>query len=303
MAKGRRTAAGGSSRPFVLLLGGAVLLGATVWYLSADRGPGPEGARTSTPVTAFGDVHGLAVDPGDPSRLFVATHHGLMVGNASGWWRVGEAEDDYMGFTMHPTDSDVLWTSGHPRRGGNIGVQQSTDGGHTWAVLALAGQADFHAMTVSPADPRHLWGTYRGQMHASDDGGSSWDVVDADPPQVLALAADPDDASTVWGAGAAGIVCSMDGGRTWSTLTSTPFQGLGIARDGSILYAVGQAGNAKSVDGGLTWSSVDARFQGTPGHVAVDPTDPDVAYVATYQSAIYRTMDAGGSWTLIKAAA
>lgn len=282
------------------IVGSVVLLAAVATVVLIRDGPDAGSARTLTPVTRFGDVHGLAVDPDDASVLYVATHHGLMRGDGTGWYRVGDAEDDYMGFTMHPTDGDTFWTSGHPRRGGNIGVQQSTDGGYTWRVIALEGEADFHAMTVSPADPQRLWGAYRGQLYASMDGGTTWAVVDADLPQISALAADPRDADAVWAAGPAGILKSVDGGKTWGTVTGVAFQGLAIGRDGATIYAVGRGGGAKSADAGATWTPIVLSTEGAPAHVAVDPTDRDKVYVATYHGAMYGSVDGGGMWTGIE---
>jgi hypothetical protein len=55
-------------------------------------------------------VHGLAVDRGDPERLLVATHHGLYVAGPDGRLeQVSPRQDDLMGFSAHPTESDVLY--------------------------------------------------------------------------------------------------------------------------------------------------------------------------------------------------
>lgn len=66
-------------------------------------------------------IHGIAVDPSDPSRLFLATHHGLFLTSPDGTAsRVSDNANDYMGFTPHPTDSSLLYASGHPAGGGNM---------------------------------------------------------------------------------------------------------------------------------------------------------------------------------------
>ena len=66
-------------------------------------------------------IHGMAVDPQEPANLYLATHHGLFYGNQdTGWSRVGEVQDDLMGFTID-VDGQRLWSSGHPVTGGNMG--------------------------------------------------------------------------------------------------------------------------------------------------------------------------------------
>lgn len=62
--------------------------------------------------------HGIAVDPRNSDRLYRATHHCLfLVGPDGGVERVSTSQDDFMGFTSSPADSDVLYAGGHPVSG------------------------------------------------------------------------------------------------------------------------------------------------------------------------------------------
>src|SRR3546814_9389478 len=85
---------------------------------------------TVSALTGETHFHGIAVDPHDPDRLYLATHHGFYVVGPDGVaQRVSETEDDFMGFTPHPADPEVLYASGHPAGGGNLGFIVSGDGG------------------------------------------------------------------------------------------------------------------------------------------------------------------------------
>ena len=109
--------------------------------------------------------HGISVDSRDGSRVYLATHHGLFVVSPGGHaTRVSRDSNDYMGFTPHPEDAELLYASGHPAGGGNTGFIASSDGGMTWRQLSKGarGPVDFHHMDVSKADPRVLYGTFRG---------------------------------------------------------------------------------------------------------------------------------------------
>ena len=76
-------------------------------------------------------IHGIAVDRQDPSRLLIATHHGLFrTGPGGKAERISEVQD-FMGFNPHPSDPDTLYASGHPAKGGNLGFIASTDRGRT----------------------------------------------------------------------------------------------------------------------------------------------------------------------------
>ncbi len=77
-----------------------------------------------------------------------------------------------MGFTPHPADESVLYASGHPAGGGNLGFIVSRDGGRGWSSLSpgVGGPVDFHQMDVSKADPSVIYGAHGG-LQASRDGG------------------------------------------------------------------------------------------------------------------------------------
>ncbi len=62
-------------------------------------------------------IHGLAVDRQDPSKLLVATHHGLFRAGPDGKAeRISEVQD-LVGFNPHPSDPNTLYASGHPGAG------------------------------------------------------------------------------------------------------------------------------------------------------------------------------------------
>lgn len=268
------------------------------------------GGPETPPVASFRDVHGLAVHPQDPDIIFVATHHGLFRGSEKGGFqRVGAGEDDLMGFTLHPKDASVAWSSGHP--GGaaaataaspNLGVRKSTDGGATWSALALPG-VDFHAMAASPADPQRLWGFARGELHRSTDGGASWEVVSRGIPMLYGLAASPTEPERVYAATGQGVVESADGGRTWQPLGAAPARGLALAPNGTTVYAAAGGTIQRSDDAGRSWSVLGLRVaSGDVAHVAVSPSRPETVWAVTYLGAVFRSDDGGANWREVKPA-
>ncbi len=129
------------------------------------------------PADAITHGHGLSVDVNDPNKLYIATHHGLMVLiNDKELYSLSNKKDDYMGFSPHPNDSKILYSSGHPESGGNLGFQKSQDGGFTWEKVSdgLEGPVDFHAMTVSPVNPNLIFGWYHGNLQRSINQGKTW---------------------------------------------------------------------------------------------------------------------------------
>jgi hypothetical protein len=47
------------------------------------------------------------------------------------WVKVGNDKSDLMGFVINPTKEGVMYSSGHPVNGGNLGFRMSTDSGKT----------------------------------------------------------------------------------------------------------------------------------------------------------------------------
>ncbi len=161
--------------------------------------------------------HGIAVDPRDASRVYLATHHGFFVVGLDGMAkRVSENADDFMGFTPHPTDPSILYASGHPASGGNLGIIMSSDGGRNWRRIAkgVNGPVDFHQMDASKADPKVIYGVY-GDLQVSRDGGHTWQQGGMAPDGLIDLAASAKDVNGLYAATKGGLFASKDGGKTW----------------------------------------------------------------------------------------
>ncbi|MFP5224292.1 MAG: hypothetical protein ACLGH3_01845 [Actinomycetota bacterium] len=219
----------------------------------------PRYIGTAAPLT---HIHGLGVD--GSSKLFVATHNGLLTpGDEGGWVYAGPDVHDHMGFSLHPADG-IMYRSGHSMQRPSLGVESSTDSGRSWTLLADVTDppVDFHVMAVSLGDSQALWG---------------------------------------WSA-AAGMFSSKDGGRTWATLSPTGIDGQIFAMAGSLEAEVVLAGTAnglyRSGDSGLTWVKLDGITQGPVLAVAADPSDPD-RYLAATPEGVQTTSDGGGTWRLV----
>ena len=139
---------------------------------------------------------------------------------------------------------------------------KTTDGGATWADISANDQAggedytgagplhpDAHAIFINPNDPSNIY--------FGNDGGVSvtTDATDQDP---------------VW----------QDLNKGFSTLQ---FQGLAVGPTGSV-YGGTQDDGTFRVDPGTTVAA--HSFTGDGGQPMADPTDPNVAYYATYGTSL-----------------
>lgn len=170
-----------------------------------------------------GHVHGLAVHPGRPERVFAGIEHGALIYSHDGGatWR-----EALVGFDLHRTAVDP----GDPDRvlaGAGEGLFVSPDAGARWEpVPGLAGKY-VHGIAFVPgrlglvfayaADPAC-------PVYRSHDAGRTWEPAGPGlPPAGPAdpLAVHPSDPERICYAGDVGrhasrLFVSPDGGRTWT---------------------------------------------------------------------------------------
>ena len=257
------------------------------------------------PITEITHGHGLAVDVADPSKLYIATHHGLLVlKDEKQLYRVGEAQDDYMGFTPHPKDANVIFSSCHPSTGGNIGFQKSEDGGFTWKKVSdgIGGPVDFPTMTVSSANPNLIYGWFQGAIQRSEDGGKNWKKFNNNFV-VVNLAADPKDENIVYAASPQGLMVSKNRGESWNPLFDGFVSAIAInPQDSQKLLSFSEKNRlARSNDGGQTWEKLGETFSGeTPLFISFNKQYSEVVYTLTEKNSIYKSSDGGNSWSKIR---
>lgn len=283
-----------------ILLAALLIIGALVYSRSS-------GTETASHEVELQHVHGLAVDVANPNRLLIATHHGLLqFVDDSELTRIGTVQDDLMGFTPHPTDPSIFFSSGHPVRGGNLGFQKSTDGGTTWQKISdgIGGPVDYHSMTVSMVNPDLVYGYY-GNLQRSTDGGKTWAVAKG-TVQPISLSSDPVKENVVFAATQNGVMVSEDKAETWKSL-SPQLDGAAVsliafhpANEYALTYSMKLGGMGKSTDGGKTWQKLSENFgDEAVMFVAYSKTESRV-YAITESNSIYKSTDAGSTWAKMR---
>ena len=247
-------------------------------------------------------IHGLAIDRANSDRLLIATHHGLYILRLESGTvdLISELQDDFMGFTPHPTNARGLYASGHPARGGNLGFIASSDGGRTWTALSpgIGGPVDFHQMDVSKADPSVIYGVYGG-LQISRDGGRNWSRVGPAPDGLIDLAASSTDVARVYAATQQGLLVSTDGGRAWQPahLLRHPASMIEVATDGSVYAFLLGSGLLRTEEPSLNWQTLSNDFGDRYLlHFAVHPEDPARLYASTHLNELLTSEDGGRTW-------
>jgi len=278
------------------LAGIAALALATIGY--AVRSEATETLRVSK-LSSHTHIHGLAVDRQDPSKLLIATHHGLFRAGADGHAELISEVQDFMGFNPHPNDPNTLYASGHPRQGGNLGFIASTDQGKTWTQVSpgLMGPVDFHQMTVSPADPNTIYGSYGG-LQISRDAGKTWKIVGPTPDKLIDLSASAKSADTLYAATESGLLVSRDAGKSWKpVLEGAPVSLIEVTPEATLYAFVIGRGLVRSAEQPLSFTELGGGFGGDYLlHLAVDPTNPNRLFASTGKSRVLISTDQGRTW-------
>ncbi|HEV2426021.1 MAG TPA: glycoside hydrolase [Terriglobia bacterium] len=203
-------------------------------------------------------IGAIAVAPSDPNVIYVGSGEGL-----------------------HRPDLSV-----------GDGIYKSTDSGKTWTHLGLSDGEQIPTLAVDPRDPNRVFAAVLGHpfgpnaergIFRSTDGGQNWQKVLYKDESTGGCDVEIDHANpdvvyaTLW----------EERMGPWEDANQFPGPNGGIF---------------KSTDGGTTWNQLT---QGLPkgltqAYVTISPTNPQRLYAsvaAGYATSIYRSDDAGASWS------
>ena len=295
------------------------------WFPIADKG------------IPIGSIGAIAVAPSDPNVVYVGTgepdirsQHSYGIGvfksvDAGKTWKPAGLEDSRQigRIVVDPANPNLLYVAalGHvydanPTRG----VYRSSDGGAHWKKILndpkLPDDVGAVDLALDPAHPRtlygSLWGTRRppwsvyapsnlpgGGLFKSSDGGDSWTKLNKpggglptdDFVGKIGIAVAPSNPNRLW------AVVDDLGAAIAKPLRQGPDAGAAAPQP-----ATG-GGVYTSDDAGATWKLVNAeqRLWGRGWYfesVAVDPTNPDRAYVIN--TGTYETRDGGKTFVPVK---
>jgi hypothetical protein len=266
-----------------------------ILFAAGSAGVAVAEPAVSVPASSLSHIHGVAFGAAD--NLILATHHGVFAVDGAGQALLISDPHDFMGFTRAGPSRFIA--SGHPAGGGNMGVVASNDGGAEWFPLAdgVGGPVDFHAMTVSPADPEVVYGLF-GAIQVSRDAGETWTVSGPAPADTIDLAAAPDDPATLYAATMNGLMVSSDFGASWaqSGPPGVPVTAVESTGTGEIYAFFAGGGLFRGSDNGA-WTAIAEDFgQRVILHLAIDADRPDRLAAVTDASAVLVSDDAGQSW-------
>ncbi len=309
-------------------LSGSMALYCSLGMLVSLSAPFAVGAQNSSPGqadAAMPDLHWRLVGPFRGGRTRAATGvpgepNVFYVGQVDGgvwkstdygrtWNPIFDAEPTQSigAIAVAPSDSKILYVASgeglhRPDLSVGDGIYKSTDAGRTWTHLGLRDSEQIPSIVVDPRDPNRVFAAVLGHpygpneergVYRTTDGGQTWKKVLYKDANTGAsdVEIDPAHPDTIYAA-------------LWESR-------LGPWEDGN-QYDGTHGGLFKSADGGDTWKQLT---KGLPDdlvqiQVAVARSDPNRLYATastTHEGAyasgaglgVYRSDDAGESWTKI----
>jgi len=252
---------------------------------------GPPGITAGWPID-------LQCDPRDTNRIFANNYNGGNFLSEDGGVTWHNASTGYTGAQMRRVDVDPL----NPARAyaaGRSGLWRTDNGGGLWEGIFYPPEGDgsipgieWLAIAADPHKPEHILASLNVIMESSD-GGNSWEVRKTMQEIDDEIPGDTTDISVT-----AFMFSSSDSNIVYANLCA---EGLCLGHErAEFIWQQESGGVLISEDGGTTWErSKDENIQyKSVLDIAVDPTNANTAYAATY-GGIYRTNNLGENWELL----
>lgn len=172
-----------------------------------------------------GHVHGIAIHPKRPERLFAGVEHGALIYSYDGGqhWQEALVGCDIHRITIDPADPDRVFV------GAGEGLFMSEDAGQTWKTVPKLQGKYLHAICFDRQNPKRIYvyvAEGGGPLYRSDDGGHRWVPLAQGLPEngpSDSFCVHPADASVLFYGGEAEarrgqLFVSLDGGTNWQPL-------------------------------------------------------------------------------------
>ena len=263
-------------------------------------------------------VTSVAVDPSNPSTLFVATARNGIFKSTDGGRQWSAANSGLATLSVNEVAIDPLATSTLYAGTSGYKIFKSVDAGNSWVPLPSTPQFVVYTVAFNPRTGTTLHAGMRGQAARSADGGATWTSSGIPSDHIVDFAFDPIDPLVIWAAtrddspSGGGAYRSSDGGATWSFRSNGLFfrpnlryfdiPALAIDPvNTSIVYAASIFGVYKTTDSGLNWQPSNAGMTTLDTtSLAINPFT-SALYAGTNGGGVFKSIDAGATWTAANA--
>ena len=294
-----------------------------MWAAGGERGvfKTTDGGRTwkqTLSVDANTGAADLVLDPSDPDVMYAATHQRerraynyVGGGPGSGIWKSTDGGESWTRLTKGLPTSDMGRigldvAASHPStvyavvEGSEQGVYRTDNGGESWRKMSDIASIPwyFGEIRVDPTDAETVY--HLGvQLQVSHDGGATWGRTGRGPhSDHHALWINPENPDHIINGNDGGLYVSRDRGETWDFSVNLPVsQFYALALDmAEPFYGIAGGLQDNSTWGGPSRTRADGIYNsdwygmagGDGFYAAIDPTDPNIAYVESQEGVLLR---------------
>jgi len=261
----------------------------------------------------------VAIDPQLPATIYAGTMGDALYKSPDGgqhWLPHNVGLKEHVSFVnqfvFHPTRTEIIYIAT------TVGAFYTKDAGREWEER-MAGMKEVHivvSIAINRKDPTVLYAGTTGGMYRSDDAAASWKKINRGliPEQELmasmalgvnAIEIDPVNPDIVYAGTTKGLFRTADKGESWERIGRTlpdPFVSSIVIHpvESSVIYIGGPGGVWKSVDNGNNWQAMNQGLVTLNVRaLAMAPQNFQTLYAGTNGSGLYRSIDAGATWTAI----
>ena len=262
---------------------------------------------TNTGTVYYGTDHGLYITR-NGGTTWVASTNGIASKDSTVW-----------DLAVDPADPSSVFVLAGSASNAAVDLYRSTNGGRSWAPLATGlDAARIVPDPVNPSSI-YLYGLQFHVAYKSGDGGHTFTPSDAGTPSagssggssngivlsgptgaMIALRSSPDALLLTFPV--TGIYRSGDSAQSWSFSSDgfSLWNGIAVTFDpekpATVYFgAMNYGGIFKSTDSGITWANL--RSGDSVSNIAVDPFDSTHILAATYEEGLIESRDGGVTWS------
>ncbi len=259
----------------------------------------------------------VAIDPQLPATIYAGTMGDAVYKSPDGgqhWLPHNVGLKEHVSFVnqfvFHPALSEKIYAAT------TVGAYLTKDGGREWEER-MAGMKEVHivvSIAINPKDPSVLYAGTTGGIYRSDDSASSWKKINNGliPEQELMAAmalgvnvitVDPVNPDIVYAGATKGLFRTQNRGESWERIGQAipdPFISSILVHptEPRLLYIGGPGGVWKSTSSGQSWQAINTGLATLNVRtLAMDPKNSQILYAGTNGSGLYRSTDAGTTWT------
>jgi photosystem II stability/assembly factor-like uncharacterized protein len=246
-------------------------------------------------------VNSLALDPTDPSKLYIGNWRGIYRSSDAGqtWQPVLKRVAQVPALLVDPSNPSRIYAG----ITSNVYAIVFTT---NWTVTStgLVNQS-INKLTIDPASPATLYAGTEGGVFKSTNSALTWTGINTDLTEksVRDLALDPLNPNHIYAATADGVFFSTNAGARWVKF-KTGLTGVALFTHSlsinpatpSTLYVGTEGGVFMSTNSGTNWTAINSGLANSNViTLAIDPTTPATLYAGT-TNGIFKTVNDGAAW-------